>query len=392
MLRFYTLVIFFCVTMGNVVIARADGAQYDPGSLISVAREDLDEIRALVSEMHKVDDDGGWLSRTRNDVQADLDQYLDALIDAIVSTDYQNARQLLLEGDARIADIVLRIDTLRIELLTAVSSEDIKTRFDSILMREYAPGSREAIQSQIDQLEEELAAFERDKADIERDFVLFLDRKYQISLTREQARSILYQINGRSIVEASITFSVLQKVEKRLGEIRETVTSHETLRRYYGIAAVMRLVAVRLHEQHLLAYRQEWLPALSDFEAENTELILETQELLASATSDPAIDRLKGNLEVQEQISDVIEKYRLLLHRRERIVDERHRAAAEDATLAVNTLRTLNQAVVLYDQFTSNQNEFDALMTIQNTELIPLENKDLASDFLDISRKFAAGS
>ena len=392
MLRFYTFVIFFCITMSNAVIARADGTQYDLGPLISTALEDLDEIRALVSEMQKVDDESGWLSRSRSDVQEDLNRYLDSLIDVIVATDYQNARLLILESDARIADIELQMDELRIELLTALSSEDIKTRFDSILMREYAPGSRQAIQSQLRQYEEELAALERDKAEIERDFVLFLDREYEIVLTREQARSVLYQINGRSIVEASITFSVLQMVEERLGEIRETATSHETLRRYYGIAAVMRLVTVRLHEQHLLAYRQEWLPALSNREAENTELIFETQELLDSATNRPAADRLKGNLEIQEQISDVIENYSRLLHHRQKIVEKRLSTAVNDAELALNTLRTLNQAVVLFDQFSSYQSEFDALMTIQNAELIPLENEDLVDGFLDISREIAAGS
>lgn len=377
------------VALSSSADAQSTEILYDPAPLISQALDDLDAIRELLDEIHNVDSEGGWFSRSQEDVQEDLDSYLDELITLIIDVGYKDARQRLLDGDARIAEIGTEIDALRVELLTAPASDEIRTRVDAVLMRDHAPGSREAIRLEISDLEDELRQLEHDRENIERDFQLRLSRDYGIELTSEQIRSILYQINGQSIVEASVTFSVLQQVEARLGEIRETVGSQETLQRYYGVAAIMRLIAVRLHERHLLDYREAWLPTLDRFTEDNRNLIAETRGLISAATTEGARDRLRVNLGIQNQISTVLDDYRRLLLRREGFVEERLRAAASDAVLAVNTLRTLNQAIVLFDQLSWHQDEFEALMSIDNSELIPLQDEDLVDDFLDISRQLA---
>lgn len=256
-------------------------------------------------------------------------------------------------------------------------------------MREFARGSREAIRQQLEQLEQDLKGLEQTRSDIESDFLRKMSRDYDIVLTSAQAQAVLYQVNGRSIVEASVAFSVLQLIEARLGEIRATVSSSESLRRYYGVAAIMRLIAVRLHERHLLDYRETWLPALEELEVENAKLINETRTLISDAPNSLTADRYAANLEIQNQIARVINDYRALLLARERIVEDRLGSAVDDAALAVNTLRTLDQAVLLFDQFSWQQDEFEALMAIESSDLIPLDNEELQENFLDISRALA---
>lgn len=365
-----------------------DPGAYDPGPIIDRAVDELAEMRALIDEMEEVGERDRWIGRSRSDVEADLDAHLDDLIAMIVGDTYAEARQRLLRADARIAEIEAELDQLRVDRLTARPSDEVMTRLDTVLMRDHAAGSLEDIEQRLERGADRLDELRRTRAGIERDFVRAMTSAYGIELTPEQARAILYQVNGRSIVEASIAFTVLQQVERRLGEIRTAVTSNDTLRRYYGVAAVMRLVSARLHELHLRDYREVWLPTLAEFEADNAALIDETRALISEAPDAATAARYRSNLEIQEEIAGVVDRYRDLLLGRQALVEERLAAAADDATLAVNTLRTLNQAVVLFDRFAWQQAEFEALMAIENEALIPLEGDDLEG-FLDISRALA---
>ncbi len=368
--------------------AADDPGAYDPAPIIDRAVDELAEMRALIDEMQQVGERDRWFGRSRADVEADLDAHLDDLIAMIVGDTYAESRQRLLRADARIAEIEAEMDQLRVDRLTARPSDQVMTRLDTVLMRDHAAGSIEDIEQRLERGADRLDELRRTRAGIERDFVRAMAREYGIELTQEQARAILYQVNGRSIVEASIAFTVLQEVERRLGEIRTTVTNNDTLRRYYGVAAVMRLVSARLHELHLHDYREVWLPNLAEFEADNAALIEETRALLAEAPDAATAERYGANLEIQEEIAGVAGQYRDLLLGRQALVEERLAAAVDDATLAVNTLRTLNQAVVLFDRFAWQQAEFEALMAIENEALIPLESDDLEG-FLDISRALA---
>lgn len=363
----------------------AQNTTYDPAPVITGVFDELSDIRKLLNELAAAPD-GGWFLRSQEDVQSDLDHLLDDVISLIVQNDYQNAREAIFGFDRNLTETAQAMDELRVSLLTAQSSETLKNTLDTVLLRDFARGSREDIEQRIAQLEVESSELKRKKTEMEQGFRRLLQRRYEISLSEDEVRSVLYQINGRSIVEASITFSVLQKVEQRLGQIRNAVTDDQSLRRYYGVAAIMRLISVRLHERHLIDYRQEWLPALGKFEAENDELIEQTLDLISSSSSNRLAERLQRNLDIQVQISEVVDDYRDLLLTRENLVEERLQVAIEEAQLAINTLRTLDQAVVLFEQFSRQQEEFDALMSIESSDLIPLDDAEVFENFLTISR------
>lgn len=362
---------------------------FDPSSIISTAIEDLEEIRSLIDETETTDRGGSWFGRSETDVQDDLNHYLDDLISSMVGNDYNEARIRMLDADQQIAEIDEQIDDLRVERLTAPASEKIKTRFDQMLMRDFAPSSREAIDQRLASLTADRERIISQRDDVERKFRNFLADQYGIQLTNDQVRAVLYQINGSSIIEASVAVSVLQQIEKRLGEIRSTVSSDTSLRRYYGVAAIMRLVSVRLHERHLIDYRDNWFPALDEFEMKNEALISQTRDRLGESQSDSKAESFRTNLNIQLRIAAVIDDYRQLLRVREQVVKDRLAMATADADLAVNTLRTLNHAIVVFEQFTWNEEEFDALMNIQNSDLIPLNEADLVDNFLEISRALA---
>lgn len=389
MVRLPTAFALLVCLWGVPLHAQEAQVDFDPSSIISTAIEDLEEIRSLIDETETTDRGGSWFGRSETDVQDDLNHYLDDLISSMVGNDYNEARIRMLDADQQIAEIDEQIDDLRVERLTAPASEKIKTRFDQMLMRDFAPGSREAIDQRLASLTADRERIISQRDDVERKFRNFLADQYGIQLTNDQVRAVLYQINGSSIIEASVAVSVLQQIEKRLGEIRSTVSSDTSLRRYYGVAAIMRLVSVRLHERHLIDYRDNWFPALDEFEMKNEALISQTRDRLGESQSDSKAESFRTNLNIQLRIAAVIDDYRQLLRVREQVVKDRLAMATADADLAVNTLRTLNHAIVVFEQFTWNEEEFDALMNIQNSDLIPLNEADLVDNFLEISRALA---
>ena len=389
MVRLPTAFALLVCLWGVPLHAQEAQVDFDPSSIISTAIEDLEEIRSLIDETETTDRGGSWFGRSETDVQDDLNHYLDDLISSMVGNDYNEARIRMLDADQQIAEIDEQIDDLRVERLTAPASEKIKTRFDQMLMRDFAPSSREAIDQRLASLTADRERIISQRDDVERKFRNFLADQYGIQLTNDQVRAVLYQINGSSIIEASVAVSVLQQIEKRLGEIRSTVSSDTSLRRYYGVAAIMRLVSVRLHERHLIDYRDNWFPALDEFEMKNEALISQTRDRLGESQSDSKAESFRTNLNIQLRIAAVIDDYRQLLRVREQVVKDRLAMATADADLAVNTLRTLNHAIVVFEQFTWNEEEFDALMNIQNSDLIPLNEADLVDNFLEISRALA---
>src|SRR5690606_21258117 len=133
---------------------------------------------------------------------------------------------------------------------------------DWALRRNFASGSRQAIDADIAEKDRRKQVLGTESSALIGDFRRQLLELYAVPLTDVQARSLLYQINGSSIVEASITYAVLQQIQARLAEIRATTNNEEIHRRYYGLAAALSLVAVRLHERHLAQYTEDWLPRI----------------------------------------------------------------------------------------------------------------------------------
>ena len=382
-----TAIIF--MLLPSAAITQTDRDMFNPSPIISQALKDLDSIRTLLAEVQNLDENPGRFRRSRSHAQRDLDNMLDSLVVLIVGESYAKARKDILHSEALIIDLEKKVDELNIERLTAPASEEKKSKIDSILMREFSPGSREDIDVRISKITEQIEKLRENRFKIEGEFRDFLLKNYGIMLTTDQVRAVLYQINGSSIVEAAITYSVLQSIETRLGEIRSSIANQETLRRYYGVAAIMRLIKVRLHERHLHDYSDAWIPALQSFEKENNVLILETQNLITKTRQPEALNMLRNNLIIQNRVSEVVDEYRKILMAREAIVKERLIYAISEAEVAINTLRTLDNALIIFEQFSDNEVEFQALMEVDSNQLIPLDQEEMIEDFLSISRALA---
>lgn len=346
---------------------------------LSAIRRNLDQMETLPA--------ASSIWRDRRSAQADLDKILDEIIALLVGSDYQADRRALFDIEDRIAALEISIDELRIERLTAPPSPDELSLYDRALRRTFAPHSREAIDEEIALNVSEITSLTREREAIIREFRQRLEQYYEIEISTDQARSLLYQINGSSIVEASKAFAILQQIEARLREIRMATNSDAVLRRYYGMAAALRLVTARLYARHLGQYEEDWLPAIDRLDLEQHQLIAETETALASESNEQRRGAYENNLGIQMNVSLVIDEYRELLQERMELTQVRLDEARQDAQLAINTLRTLENAAMLFDQFLWNNDEFNALITIRNSDLIPLDDSEVTGNYLDLSRQ-----
>jgi len=375
--------VLWLLALADVVSAQ-DAPQ--AAEVVTRTSDNISDVRSYLDELAKAPESGSW-GRDQGDIQFDLDQLLDDIIGIILGDQYQSARERLFALENKIDISNFKIDELRIARLDASPSPRELTMLDRALLRDYAPGSIEDIDARIAQLTERLA-----ENITERDFIIFefrgvLARDYSIEVSLNQARSVLYQINGSSIVEAMVTFAVLQQIETRFAEVRLTTSNDDVLRQYYGMAAALRLVVARLHERHYAQYSQDWIPAIDGLAVAQHALVAETEGALLDPSNAPRRDAYENNLAIQMQVNDVIDDYRDLLIERQEVVRARFAEAERDAALAVNTLKTLENAAILFDQFSWNSEEFEALMSIRNSDLIPLDDAQVTENYLDLSRQ-----
>ncbi len=378
-----------CLVLIFVLIAKVASAQQAPqvDNVMDRVSDRLPDIRAGLANLETAPETGDFWTTGQDDIQADLDQILDEIIAIIVGEDFVATRGQLFELDDQIADAELQLEEMRIARITASPSPQELSLIDRALWRSVTPDSQEDYDLRIASTSEQIETLTVARNRIIGEFRRRLSEQYEIDLSVEQARAILYQINGSSIAEAAISVSVLGQIEQRLAEIRTSTSNDEILRRYYGLAAALRLVAVRLHERHLIQYEQDWLPALESLDADQQQLIANTQ-IATDAEQDADRRRAyENNLTIQQAVADVIVDYRNILLERKEIVIVRLEDARGDAALAVNTLRTLENAALLFDQFSWHEDEFRSLLSIPSADLIPLDDAEVSENYLDLSRQ-----
>ena len=362
------------------------------GVVISQVEDDLDAIRGALRDIEQAPEGGRFTIWDKDSYRSDLDGYLDDAFELIAPGFYADARTRLEGIDAAIAAAQAERSELVVARMGAVSDVGGPSLMDRARGREHPRGSREDVEARIAAAEARVVELEAERDALVRGFARELSERFGIGLTFDQARAALYQVNGASMVESAIVAEVLTAIEARLREIVGQDLEAGVARRYYGVAAVTRLMIVRMHERHLASYDEVWLPRLDELEAENRALVEETEGLLDATGTEGRQATLNGNLAIQRQIAETMESYRAILEERRDVTREALVMAREDAEVAVNTLKTLESAVRLSDAMTRNMEEFRHLMSVEAPALMPLEDERVFDQFLDISRQLEAGA
>ncbi|WP_299939180.1 hypothetical protein [uncultured Nitratireductor sp.] len=378
-------VIITFLMLGSMTIANAEGSTVNVGPIIEQLGASLPEIRKTITKRDQAPGPGMFTYWSRDKYQADLDETLDHAFQALIPDVYGPTREALKNFDAAIAHGKREISELKVRMLTAPNAAEGGSLVDRALRRSVPSGSREDLENQIATIETESAAVENAKSDLIEDFSRKLSREYGITIEPDQAKAALYQVNGASIVEAVLASSILLDVEVRLKEILALGIEPEVAKKYYGIAALNRLIILRMHERHIASYEQDWFPKLDRIEADNTAGMKGIKDTIGKATTDANVVVARANLAVRKKIADVVTRYRRILSDRHEVTLKAFDKADEDAEVALQTLKTLESASQLGTLYEESSAEFSALMQIKAPELLPLDDAATLEQFIDIS-------
>lgn len=375
----------------SISVSSADQKEHaiDISPIIELFADQLPKIRETVRKREEAPEPGLLTYFDKNKYQSDLNKAFDQALKILMPGLYSEKREKLIELDRGIK----QGDVERSELLIAMdlAREDGEpSLIDRALLRSVAKGSRQHYEQLIAKIETEIDSLKQQRVELIESFRDRLAEEYQIALDPKQAEAALYQLNGSAIIESVVVGKVLLEVEKRLQVILSKGIDPIVAKKYHGIAAITRLLIVRMHERHLASYREDWLPKLEKLEQTNRKEAEEIRKLAkeAKSSSNEAVSR--SNLKLREKMADIVVRYRNILLERQKTTQKAQDAAMEDANVALQTLKTLETAGnlgVLYGESTA---EFNALMQIKAPELMPLDDEFILEQFKGIST--AAGS
>ena len=210
---------------------------------------------------------------------------------------------------------------------------------------------------------------------------------YDWRIDERQATVLLYQANGESIVQAAEVVRIVTKMEAMLAEIRKQTSNPENLRKYYGMAVMTRLMVLLMYDAHISDYYQKWFPALEKREVANSGLMAETTELMQNKMPKAASDQLKRNWSIQKNTSAAIGKYKTVLLQRLNRTKEARDAVSMEAELALNTFKTLDDAIGFANDVAAFNYDQDALTALLPSDLVPLHDDDLSPLYMEISQE-----
>ena len=332
-----------------------------------------------------------FLSRTKEDYKDDLNGHLDDALSILLPDSYRKAREALQEIDDSLDQ--LRAEQSELEAESALKALQPSDK-SGIVGRVVNWVVGDDIEDEIRDLQAKTVEQESKRDELLEDFRKLVRREFGLELDRSGIEALLYQVNGADLVDGIVVAKILTRVETHIRDIISEATgvaAPEFRLKYYGFALVVRLIVERLHARHLENYETLYLTALDDLEHENQEALRENESTLIEVKADEHRRvTVETNLRLLGMARRAIAEYRAVLEGRREKTDRMLREAHKDALVARGTLMTLEMVMNVERVASKALAEFAALSEVSSPDLLPLDDQELYSQFLDISKKLSA--
>lgn len=359
--------------------------------LIRHFQDELPSIQETIQKMDEAPESGTFVIWDKESYQDDLNGHLDDALSILLPDTYRNTRETLQEIDDSLAQLREEVSKLEAErALEALRPSDTA----GIVGRVVNWITDEDIEDQIRDLQAKTAEQERKRDELFEGFRELVREEFGLELERSNIEALLYQVNGADLVDGIVVAEILTRVEAHIRNIMAEATgvaAPEVRLQYYGFALIVRLVVERLHARHLENYDTLYLIALDELERENQETLRENESTLAEVKADEHRRMtVETNLRVLGMVKRAIVVYRELLEKHRKKTAYMLREAHKDALVARGTLRTLEVVMNVEHVASKALAEFAALSEVSSPDLLPLDDQELYSQFLDISKKLSA--
>lgn len=358
--------------------------------LIRHLQDELPSIQETLQDLEEAPESRRIFS-DKGDYQDDLNDHLDDALSILLPDSYRKTQETMQEIDENLDKLRAAVSELEAEkALEALRPSDR----GGIVGRVVSWVTDDDIEDQIRDLQTKATEQERKRDELFEGFRELLRDEYRLELEPSEIEALLYQVNGADLVDGIVVAKILTRVEAHIRDIiaEETGVAAPELRlQYYGFALVVRLIHERLHARHLANYDALYLNALDELEHENQEALRDNESTLAKVKADEHRRvTVEANLRVLGMAKRALVQYREVLEVRRKKTDHMLREAHKDALVAQATLRTLEMVVSLEHVASKALAEFAALSEVSSPDLLPLDDQELYSQFLDISKILSA--
>ena len=335
--------------------------------------------------------DRTWISKDKESYERRLDSYLDDAIALLLPEGHAGIRDELVSLDSTLATLREERSTLEADRSFRGEGPEKNSGIEETLRSLMGEDVSRVVFGQ--DIETRIQELESQRRRLISDFRSYMNREYSIVLTVRQCESLLYQVNGKDLVDAIAATKVLTEIEEHVRNVISSAGpdfSRKVQLRYYRLALIVRLTIKRLTERHLQNYDEKYLPALAELADDNDRLRADNMQLLAEVDNREQ-DRLRIEHAVRalDAARRAIDLYRNVLERnRDRAVGMLE-DASRNVKVAQATLETLEHVAEVGDVASRALEEFSALSALEAPDLLPLDDEALYDNFLDISRSLS---
>ena len=371
----------------------ADASGLNPMALEAFRyfQDSVSSISTVLADIESAPD-RAWISKDKESFERKPDSYLDGAIALFLPEEHAEIRDELVSLDSTLATLKEKISTLEAERPFRGEGPERNSGIEGTLRSLMSEGISGVVFGQ--DIETGIQEPESRRTILISDFRRYMNREHSMYLTVRQCESLLYQVNGRDLVDAIAAAKVLTETEEHLRNVISGAGpdfSRKAHLDYYGLALIVRLTVERLRERHLQNCDEKYLPALAELSDGNDRLRTDNLTLLAELDSreQARIRIIEHNVRVADAARRAIDLYRNMLERKREETVRMLEDASGNVKAARATLETLEHVVEAGDVVSGALEGFNALSALEAPDLLPLDDEALYESLLDISRSLS---
>ena len=357
--------------------------------------ENIDSMTTVLKNIETAKPGAFWSSK--ESFQEKLNSSLDEALNLVLPSTYPELKKQLRNYDKQLEVLYAEQSEWREIAETGIKPEGglwskakgvVKGVRDSVLGAENEITSNKAeAKAYLKVLEQQISDKNTERNQIFLKLSRELEEKYGLKWSKDQARAALIQVNGNTIVEAQIVPRILFSIEMRLKELQALKPDRTKAREYYGVAVISRLLMLRLYQKHLYDYDEIWLPNIATLYEKNADEIAKLNNTSTEKKHNKLI--VENNIQTRRKLEKAIQSYQSVLQKRRDKTLEMMQVAEEDANVAVQTLRVLEDLNDFSAEANKSFEDYFALSSLDTPELLPLDNDELIDQFIDLSGQLA---
>lgn len=347
----------------------------------------LDKAESALSESFTLPE-SQWFGRDQTSANADIDDYLEDLIERLELPELSSLRKNYFKVETRIGEERKTLRELREKRLFSVSEES------SALMK-YTPTDTlkswtASTRGDFDQL---IEAHEKNLVELEKSLLELRSAmsdelaKAGVKLDPEQLDFLYTTVTGEDTIRAIMLFNSATAVSQQLQHLMETnAQDFEAVKRYYGMATILHRMVVKIQENFIYKLEEIYMVQLESYKAEAKRSMADAKRLKATADKEQR-KVLDKNIEANQLALEAIDRYMKYLQDQAKNSKAILKKAQSREAIAMNTYSTVKVSLDVLSLMQDSQRDFQAFSTMQVPEIVPFDNPEIRKEFLNITHK-----